>query len=271
MGLPMDLYIMRHGESEANAMDATLRGGDDSQFTEANIAVPDRCWRLTAMGRLQAAAMGDWIRGQRQVFDTYLVSPYTRTRETAALLKLPNAQWLETRTMRERSLGEIVTIVPEEYQRDYRRNAILRREDPMYWRAPAGDSIADVADVRASAFVRWLDANADGQEVMAVAHGDFMHALMMVLEDLSDEEFMFRISNRSWEFHNCICLHYTRRDPKTGHVGATLSWVQTAWPEQDSRTGQWSTHVEAWRTFQRTKLSNEDLMEKVRAIKPHLN
>ena len=54
MGMPLDLYVIRHGESEANVIISAGEQGDDSLFTQDNVTVPDRSWRLTAIGRKQA-------------------------------------------------------------------------------------------------------------------------------------------------------------------------------------------------------------------------
>ena len=53
--------------------------------------MPDRSWRLTATGRKQADCIGRWLVSQQQLFDRYMVSPYERTRETAATMALPKA------------------------------------------------------------------------------------------------------------------------------------------------------------------------------------
>lgn len=119
MGMPLDLYVIRHGESEANVIISAGEQGDDSLFTQDNVTVPDRSWRLTAIGRKQADCIGRWLVAQQQLFDRYLVSPYVRTRETAATMALPKAKWEETRVLRERSWGEINTITKDDFKSNY--------------------------------------------------------------------------------------------------------------------------------------------------------
>lgn len=82
MGMPLDLYVIRHGESEANVIISAGEQGDNSLYTQDNVTVPDRSWRLTATGRKQADCIGRWLVAQQPLFDRYLVSPYVRTRET---------------------------------------------------------------------------------------------------------------------------------------------------------------------------------------------
>ena len=62
MGMPLDLYVIRHGESEANVIISAGEQGDNSLYTQDNVTVPDRSWRLTATGRKQADCIGRWLR-----------------------------------------------------------------------------------------------------------------------------------------------------------------------------------------------------------------
>ena len=89
MSMPLDLYVIRHGESEANVIVQAGEQGDNSLYTQDNVTVPDRSWRLTATGRKQADCIGRWLVSQQQLFDRYMVSPYVRTRETAATMPCP--------------------------------------------------------------------------------------------------------------------------------------------------------------------------------------
>ena len=73
--------------------------------------------------------------GRQQLFDRYMVSPYVRTRETAATMALPKAKWEENRVLRERSWGEINTITKDEFKTNYARNWNFKNTDPLYWRA----------------------------------------------------------------------------------------------------------------------------------------
>ena len=184
MGMPLDLYVIRHGESEANVIINAGEQGDNSLYTQDNVTVPDRSWRLTATGRKQADCIGRWLVAQQQLFDRYLVSPYVRTRETAATMALPKAKWEETRVLRERSWGEINTITQDDFRTNYARNWMFKRTDPLYWRPPAGESIADVSENRVHNLLTSLNRRAEAESVVAVTHGDFMLALMLTLEDL---------------------------------------------------------------------------------------
>ena len=239
MSMPLDLYVIRHGESEANVIVQAGEQGDNSLYTQDNVTVPDRSWRLTATGRKQADCIGRWLVSQQQLFDRYMVSPYVRTRETAATMALPKAKWEENRVLRERSWGEINTITKDEFKNNYARNWNFKNTDPLYWRPPAGESIADVAEDRVHNILTSLSRKSDSESVVMVTHGDFMLALMLTIEDLADEEFLHRADSDDWKITNCTCLHYTRRDPETGRTSKRVRWEQTARPVLDETTGRW--------------------------------
>ena len=67
MGMPLDLYVIRHGESEANVIISAGEQGDNSLYTQDNVTVPDRSWRLTATGRTHKRFR--WEQTARPVLD----------------------------------------------------------------------------------------------------------------------------------------------------------------------------------------------------------
>ncbi len=214
--------------------------------------------------------IGRWLVSQQQLFDRYMVSPYVRTRETAATMALPKAKWEETRVLRERSWGEINTITKDDFKTNYARNWMFKNTDPLYWRPPAGESIADVAENRVHNLLTSLNRKSDAESVVMVSHGDLMLALMLTLEDLSDEEFMHRAASDEWKITNCTCFHYSRRDPATGRTHKRFCWEQTARPVFDDAEGRWAVKVDDWREFKRPVLSNGDLVDVVHAVDRHL-
>ena len=75
MTMPIDLVLVRHGESEGNAARRSSIAGDNSVFTEEFCGRHSSRFRLTDRGREQARAAGTWLKehlGPR--FDRYLVS-----------------------------------------------------------------------------------------------------------------------------------------------------------------------------------------------------
>jgi glucosyl-3-phosphoglycerate phosphatase len=151
-------YFVRHGESEANRGD-WLAGHRDSPLTDR--------------GRAQAAAAGPKVRGL--AFQRILVSDLSRAGETARILVgdlgLPTHV---TPALRERSCGdwEGKPLV------ELRALGHLRRIRAWDVRPPGGETLNDAA-LRAFGVLAEYDA---GQDLLVVAHGALIRALMHALE-----------------------------------------------------------------------------------------
>src|ERR1700722_18361885 len=82
MAMPLDLVLIRHGESEGNVAFGKSRQGDDSHFTPKFLTRHSSHWRLTTRGAHQARCAGDWLRENvAESFDRYYVSEYLRAME----------------------------------------------------------------------------------------------------------------------------------------------------------------------------------------------
>jgi len=95
MPLPIDLVLVRHGESESNLANKRDRAGDSSLInTPGHRERHSSEFRLTDLGKQQAKAAGDWLKinidGQ---FDYCLTSPFIRAIETAGYMDLPGSNW----------------------------------------------------------------------------------------------------------------------------------------------------------------------------------
>ena len=261
MVMPRNLFLVRHGQSEANVMQKASKAGDQSLYTEETMTVPDRSWRLTELGVQQAKVAGAWIAQQDVTFDRAVVSTFTRARETAAMLGL-DVRWEESRVIRERSWGEIGSMSKQDFARKYSQNASYRDSDPLYWAPPAGESIANVAENRVRNILSTLHRENPRENVLMVTHGEFMWATRLVLERWSDEEFLDRDADRAEVIHNCTVLQYTAVDPRNPeNVHDKLSWVRRSWPALVD--GEWTMFVGKWEEFDRKYFSGEDLLEKV--------
>lgn len=258
--MPDNLILVRHGQSEANVLQQSSKNGDESLYTEEMMNYPDRSWRLTKSGALQAQKIGRWLDNLEIDFDRFVVSPFVRTRETAANLNLPDAHWEENRVVRERSWGEIDSMSRQEFKRKYPVNAKYKSKDPIYWAPPAGESVANVAENRVSSFLSSANRKNAGQNVLVVTHGEFIWATRMVVESWSDEDCLTNELNPDYKILNCTAIHYTRICPATGARADRLSWVRRSYPHLDETTGEWKIVVGEWSKFERQHLSNEELL-----------
>lgn len=264
MVMPNNLLFVRHGQSEANIIQKACKNGDDSLWTEDFVTVPDRTWRLTNLGTFQAEIAGKWIQSNIPHFDRYIVSPFVRTRETAALLNLPNVAWEENRSVRERSWGEIDSIPLSRFRELYPLNAAYKDRDPLYWNPPAGEAIADVAENRVRNLLNTLHRENEGDNVLIVSHGEFMWAVRLVLERWSDEEFIRNDSDPEYKIHNCSVFHYTRINPETGEQASKLKWFRKMYPSYNTKTKLWEMKESEWKFFDRQRLTNAELLERAK-------
>lgn len=148
MTMPIDLVLVRHGQSEGNAAKRRSEAGDNGAFTEAFMKRHSASFRLTAKGREQACQAGEYIRKEFLKngvgFDRYITSEYLRAMETAALLELPNAKWFGDFYLTERDWGDL-DICPENERNEKFRDALRkRRVEPFFWRPPGGETFAEL-------------------------------------------------------------------------------------------------------------------------------
>lgn len=259
MAMPIDLLFVRHGQSESNVL--VERRTNGQHMTDEYATVPDNSWRLTEKGARQAEAAGQYIRNNfLDGFDRYIVSPFVRTRETAARLDLPDAAWEENRMIRERSWGEIDGISIEKFEKSYPLNKQLKEKDPIYWVPPAGESLASVADNRSSNFLDGLNEKA-GDRVIAVTHGEFIKTVRMILERWSDEKFRDYEDDESQTLHNCVMVHYSRRNPETQEIADSIQWMRRSYPHENA-SGDMEIVEGKWeRVEPPKKLTNAELLE----------
>lgn len=259
MTMPEHLIFIRHGQSEANAIRHIGESIDESVFTEEIMTVPDNSWRLTRRGTHQARTTGIYLNETFNNFDKHINSPFVRTRETAAAMNLRNAKWYENRSVRERSWGEIDSMSKARFKREYPTNYLYMEKDPIYWTPPAGESLAEVAENRASNFLKSLSRE-NLSKVITVSHGEFITAARMIIEQWSDDDFHMA-KNSSSMIRNCAIAHYTRRDPVSGVLEKDLTWVRISYPDFVGPEGakEWKVIHGEWSRFGRKTLSNAEL------------
>ena len=107
MAKPIDLVIVRHGQSEANIIQRAEKARVVHDQLAAVYERPDFAQRLSVQGRTQAFKADEWLRNNQMHpsdFDERYVSPFYRAMETAALLG-PECEWLPEVRLIERDWG----------------------------------------------------------------------------------------------------------------------------------------------------------------------
>lgn len=263
LNLPLDILLVRHGQSEANVVGELFLGGDRSG-QEALLAARrhDGHVRLTDLGRTQAKAVGQWVREEVGPLDRYFSSQYIRTRETAAEMDLPKAQWTLDLMIRERdqgvndSRGTAGAYTDEEWTEKERRE-----RSKMYWSPAAGESVADVC-VRVRQFLNMLQVVASGMRVIVVCHHQVINAFRILLEDRAQWEFESVLDE---PMPNCCIFWYSRRDAE----GVVQSQLCTAKKITVGLEGK-ETQIEEF-PIQRRSYTNADLLDQVQYLPQLVN
>lgn len=267
MGMPVDLVLVRHGESEGNEAVRRSKKGDNSLYTEEFKARHSSLWRLTDRGREQARIAGNWIRERIHLrFDRYYTSTFLRAMETAALLDLPEAQWHAEFYLRERERGNLDVITHEEMQERYAEDVRRRGIDAFYWTPSGGESMADLC-LRLERVIDTLHRHCDGKRVIMVCHGEVMWAFRTRLERMTAKRFLELDASRDPKdmMHNCQILHYTRRCPATGEIAPYVKWMRSVCPTDTTRSKN------VWEPVERPLYSNEELRTFVESVPRLIN
>lgn len=270
MAMPIDLVLVRHGESEGNVANRLSRKGDNKHFTEEFLQRHSSSWRLTDRGISQAKAASKWIKGGNfaglSLFDRYYTSEYVRAKETAGYLDLFEAAWFKEFYLRERDWGDL-DVRPDDVRNELFSEALKKREaEPFFWTPPNGEPLADLC-LRVDRVIHTLHRECAGKRVIIVCHGETMWAFRVRLERMSQERFKeLHISEHPYDhIHNCQILHYTRRNPETGSVNDYLNWMRSICP--------WDLKLcsQHWQEIVRSRYSNEDLLAEVSQVKRMVN
>lgn len=268
MTMPLDLVLVRHGESEGNLVKKRARKGDTTGFTPEFRDRHSSQFRLTDRGIAQAKAAGVWLKANGfGRFDRYYTSEYLRAMETAGHLDLdllPGKRWYADFFLRERDYGRFDVMPYDEREEKFGEYFRAADRDGFFWEPPGGESMADVA-LRLGRLLDTLHRECSDKRVIVVCHGETMWALRVRLERMSQERFGVLHASRDAHdrIHNCQVLHYTRRDPGTGDLLGRYDWMRSVCPWDETRSSN------AWTRIVRPTYANEDLLA-IAAAKPRL-
>ncbi len=256
--LPLNILLVRHGESEGNAAIGHSRAGDDSDYTEDFLNRHSTHLRLTDKGKVQAKMAGDWLKSQGLAhFDRCYVSEYARAMETAALLDLPDAVWYTDFQLRERDHGLADIISEKVRQEQFKEYMRLRKIHLFYAPWPAGESMAEVCDRLRSNIISTLHREMADKQVLIVSHGDVMRAFRVILERIPADTYHTLDSKELPHFKvgNGQVIHYTRVNPDNEkEVLPYLGWVRSVNPYDPTFAGH------DWRPIVRKKYTNAELL-----------
>lgn len=265
MGMPKNLFLVRHGQSEGNLVRRKYEeSGNEDVFSPEFLNLHESQYELTTKGVEQAVRAGKWFFDNNFTnFDRMLVSNNVRAMQTAGYLDLPNAEWMQDFNLRERDGGFFNAITPSERDKKYKDQQKFFDTDPFLFRPPSGESIADVGQ-RIKIILNTLARECDGKNVIIVCHGHVIRCFKIILERMTLwETNKFLLTKEDWgKVPNCSILHYSRGNPLDEKQGLAdrFSWVRMIRPAGGGKT------EDEFSEIIRRKYSNEQLLE---AAKKH--
>lgn len=193
---PLQLVLIRHGESERNRvkpLGVTYFADEEARKTVKGI--PDHMVPLTADGAIQAQKTGVHLRRIFGAPDYVYHSGYLRTVQTtsgilSAFMKKEYAQ-IKIRMnhfIRERDPGYAYDMTADEAEKAFPwLHDYWKTFGGFLGRPPGGESLADVTQ-RAYTFLNTLFRDRVGKRVWVVLHGGTLRAMRFLLERWTYEQ-----------------------------------------------------------------------------------
>jgi broad specificity phosphatase PhoE len=261
MAMPNHLVMVRHGNSEANVIQARFKADPEAEAPEGFFDRHDSRMRLSSLGREQAAAAGEWLQEEfPEGFDRYYVSTLARTKETAGRMALKGAEWVEDDRWRERDWGEFGTLNESQQIDLYELSHRLKGQHRWYWCPPGGESLATGVRLRFEDILDTLHREAENQQVVAVTHGETIDVARFVLERMNPEEWLEDNHNPARKVGNCQIFDYTKVSPYTGEVAGQIRWYRSVCPWDPSRSWNGGDWIDI---PPRKRFTNEELLASV--------
>jgi broad specificity phosphatase PhoE len=244
--MPNDLVFVRHGQSEANIIQKGREPQPSLEIIQAVNDRPDWQQRLSSLGIEQAKLAKEFIDrelGSVASFDGRFLSPFLRTRETAASLGGDECgEWTVDDRVVERSWGVYGTVARAEQRKQFPLTNKLHRSTPWYVRFDGGESMPDVYG-RFRDFQGTLHREQSGKRVLVVSHGDFINVARYGIERMLPEQWEAIDRDPSYTIRNCSITHYSRVNPyDPTDIREKLQWRRMIYPDvidQSPDGGQW--------------------------------
>lgn len=254
--MPINLFVVRHGESLGNLAKKMSEKGDHSLLTRLH-GTHTAHWPLTKKGITQAQASGVFVNELRETqklrFDRMYVSSYARAMQTALHLGIPEAEWIVDPRITERDWGDLDSLTEDEREEKFGQALKMRTVEPFFWAPPNGESFKDLI-IRIRDFIDSLH-RVKARNVLVVCHGEVMKAFRIIFLQLTPREYaLMEFSKDPLErIHNCQIDHYSRCHPSLPETASRLEWLQVYRPAEGLGV------VIPWRPLPRRRFTNDDL------------
>ena len=207
---PVELVLVRHGESVGNVADTEARDADAERL---ELSARNADVELSPNGQEQARTLGRWVGGLAEAErpDLVLSSPYRRAADTArAALEDLGAEVLLDERLRERDLGLFDGLTGKGIRARYPEESERRSHvGKFYYQPPSGESWADVV-LRVRSLLADLREGYDGARVWLFSHQAVIMSFRYALEGLYEKELLE--IDRSTPIPNASITRYERQD-----------------------------------------------------------
>lgn len=196
MGWPKNIVFVRHAESEGNVLNVNER---------AKSEIATHAYKLTDVGRVQAAATRDYLRENYSKFDVRYVSYYARARETMEIIQ-PGLKTYEDPRLAEAQRGIYHTMTHEEIEKYYPGELVRKEREGLYHYRPWGGENWPDVEMRIHSFFGTLARDCVDKNVLVVVHGHWLMLAQRLIHHFSIEEAIEKY--KQGVFKNASVTHY---------------------------------------------------------------
>jgi broad specificity phosphatase PhoE len=187
---PVELTLVRHGESLGNRADAAAR---EAKAERLDLDERDADVALSDTGIEQADGVAKWLAGDGASAppDLVISSPSRRARETAERIVAGlDVDLVFDERLRERDLGVFDGMTGLGIRSAYPEEAKRRQKlGKFYYQPPSGESWCDVV-LRVRSLLEDLRWGYDGARLWMVTHQAVIMSFRFALEELTEEELL---------------------------------------------------------------------------------
>lgn len=163
----IELWLIRHGQTDWN-VEGRFQGSED---------VP-----LNYTGREQARKLAKKLDGNS--FSAIFSSDLLRAKETAEIIatKLDLPLFIDKR-LQEINQGDWEGVLFTEIKEKYPEEIIHRKEDPVFFRPPGGESVEEVSK-RITSIVNEISRTFEDEKILIVSHGLALSILICLTKNI---------------------------------------------------------------------------------------
>jgi broad specificity phosphatase PhoE len=192
IGPELDIYLVRHGQSTANA-DKVMQGRADYPLSEEGI--------------LQARVVGRYILSTGVKLNNIFTSPLARARRTAEEISrrfVPPPEVISINGFEEIDLGSLTDMPVEQARMDHPEFFQAARDELEGYDGFGGESKEKFEERVEEGLRNVLEKHADGDSILITAHGGTSIVLIRLLFGVEGMDRMLKL-------HNCFLAKIERR------------------------------------------------------------